>query len=97
MCWSLALQQKPEQALADCEKAVSLVQDPGYIDSRGLAHGLLGEFSAAADDFQVYVDWLAENSPDDTQLINQRKNWIEQIRRSENPFTPAVLEELKNQ
>src|SRR5690606_35652870 len=95
LCWNLALLRQPEQAMPHCEAAVALTNEPSYVDSRGLAHALLSDFSAAAADFQVYVDWLLHNNPDATGLIEERKAWIDSLERGENPLTPAVLEELR--
>ena len=97
LCWSLALQQQPQQAMPHCEQAVALTADPTFINSRGLAHALLGDYPAAIADFQLYADWVAENYPAATEVIEQRRAWIAALARGENPFTPDLLEELNQQ
>jgi tetratricopeptide (TPR) repeat protein len=94
LCWFGSLQGYAKQALQHCEAAVKLAPDVGYIrDSRGLAYALAGDYQGAILDFQYYVD---SNSAD-SDTVQQRKQWIEQLKKGINPFTSDVLESLNSQ
>ncbi|MGB5593673.1 MAG: hypothetical protein WBM62_06530, partial [Crocosphaera sp.] len=63
------------------------------IGSRGLARALTGNIEGAIKDFQIVV-----NSPYYPEKYKkQRKQWIESLKKGENPFNDEVLEELKNE
>ena len=80
-----------------CDKAVESAPSDktkaSYLDSRGIARALTGNTRGAIDDFKYYVD----NSEDDGESLETRKQWIEMLDKGEDPFTDEVLEELKNQ
>jgi tetratricopeptide (TPR) repeat protein len=91
LCWYGSLRGYTEQVLQTCEAAVKLSPDDAYIrDSRGLARTLTGDFENAILDFQYFVD-----HSNDSTSIEQRKQWIEQLNKGINPFTPEILESLK--
>lgn len=109
LCWHGSLQEYAEQVLKYCELAVILEPDDADIrDSRGLALALTGDYQGSISDFQYFADHyyggffvlVDENgnilhSDSDIALIEQRKYWIEQLKKGINPFTPEVLESLK--
>jgi tetratricopeptide (TPR) repeat protein len=98
LCWSYSLQGQPKLALPHCQRAIELNPDPYYYDSQGLAHALLGNFPAAITDFQTYVDFLETlNDPAMSKYLETRKQWIATLKAGNNPFTPAVLEALKQE
>ena len=69
---------------------------PGYYDSQGLAHALLGDFPAAIADFQIFVDFLeASNDPAMSRYLETRKQWIATLKAGKSPFTEKLIEELK--
>jgi WD40 repeat protein len=81
------------EVLDYCERAVDLAPTLAYIrDSRGLVHALTGDSAAAIEDFQFYI----ESYPAQT-AVQQRQQWIIDLRAGINPFTPAVLSQLRNQ
>jgi hypothetical protein len=93
ICWFGSLQGYSEQVLQYCETAVELAPDVAYIrDSRGLARALTGDFKGAILDFQFFVDHPNgfENA------VDKRKQWIDQLKKGINPFTPEVLETLQS-
>ena len=74
----------------------------------GVARALTGDYEGAISDFQYFanhyygfpiilVDKNGEILLDssDAALIEQRRHWIEQLKKGINPFTPEVLESLK--
>jgi len=93
LCWNASLSNQATKAIMICNVAIGMF--PGnyaYIDSRGLARALTGDFAGAILDFQYYID-----HSDDSASIEQRYQWIEQLKKGINPFTPEVLESLKSQ
>lgn len=93
LCRSGSLSGYAQDVLFACEKAVELASQNGaYRDSRGLARALTGDFSGAIADFEAFVAWT-----DGSELIVQRQSWIQALQADQNPFTPDVLEALKNE
>ena len=82
--------------LPACEQALA---DDSYnadaAEARAIARALTGNLAGAAEDLQSYITanensaypWISEGLP-------QRRAWLATLRRGENPFTEAVLEEL---
>jgi WD40 repeat protein len=93
LCWRGSIDGFAAEFLEYCERAVELAPDDAAIrDSRGLARALTGDYSGAIEDFQYFVDHY-----DDEILIEQREQWIIDLKAGMNPITPEVLEELKDQ
>ena len=94
LCKYGSIYRHAEQVLFACEKAVELApNDGGYLDSRGLARALTGDRKGASEDFQAYV-----HSPRKAPSAkSKRQQWIETLKKGENPFTDEVLEDLKNE
>jgi tetratricopeptide (TPR) repeat protein len=93
-CWFGSIYGYAEETLQFCDQAVALnPDDSGYRDSRGLARALTGDYAGAIEDFQFFVD---SEEYDDT-LIQQRKQWILDLKAGKNPFTAEVLEMLKGE
>jgi tetratricopeptide (TPR) repeat protein len=93
LCWFGSINGYAKQALQYCEAAVKLAPDSaGIRDSRGLARALTGDYQGAILDFQYFVDQYGNND-----LVDQRKLWIDQLKKGINPFTPDILESLKQQ
>ncbi|MFM7384274.1 MAG: hypothetical protein ACKO1W_14665, partial [Microcystaceae cyanobacterium] len=96
LCWFGSLSGSAKQVLFACEKAVKLASrenKSGYQDSRGLAKALTGDTQGAISDFQSYVD----DPQRDPKLKLKRQQWIKALQAGQNPFTPEVLEQLKNE
>lgn len=91
ICWDGSLNGYEQQVLQYCESAVRVApSDANIRDSRGLARALTGDYQGAILDFQYFVDNTTLR-----YLIGQRKEWIEKLKSEINPFTPEVLESLK--
>jgi tetratricopeptide (TPR) repeat protein len=97
VCWWGSLYMHAPRVTDACERSVELTPaDGNHIDSRGLNRALLGRYSEAIADFREAVEWFVENKQDEA-IITKRRNWILALRRNQDPFTPAVLEELKHE
>ncbi|MCA9972212.1 MAG: hypothetical protein KC425_18445 [Anaerolineales bacterium] len=96
VCWYGALWNAADEVIAVCDEAVALAPVDGNVrDSRGVARALLGDYDGAAEDFAFYVEWL--------QVIDEyeegadgREAWITALQNGENPFTDALLAELRD-
>jgi tetratricopeptide (TPR) repeat protein len=92
LCWNGCLYSRATDVLYAGEKAVAL--EPDHVecrDTRGLARALTGDFSGAMEDFQAVVD----SEYFDEQVKQERQQWLEALRAGDNPFTPEVLEALR--
>ena len=90
LCWNGAVGGHPAEVLAACDQGVALAPGyPGLQNARGLARALTGDLDGARADFEARLDssWIASRE--------YRREWIEALGRGENPFTPAVVEELR--
>lgn len=90
ICWYGSLAGHAARVLPACEDAVA--EDStvaSWRNSRGLARALTGDTAGAIADFQYYVD--NAKGPG----TGQRARWIEQLRQGVNPFTPELLQSLK--
>jgi hypothetical protein len=94
--------RKPVRTAAEvldaCEQAVTFAPDYGnYRDSRGLARALTENFTSAIEDFQVFVEWINVKWAIGEKAKAQRQQWITVLQKGENPFTPEVLEQLRQE
>ncbi|MCB8945893.1 MAG: tetratricopeptide repeat protein [Ardenticatenaceae bacterium] len=98
LCWDYAITEQPELALPYCEQSIALEPDPSSLDSRGLAYGLMGDYEAAIADFEAVVADLADVlDPELAAIRDQRAGWIEKMQNNQNPFTAAVMAELRGE
>jgi tetratricopeptide (TPR) repeat protein len=104
LCWNLAITGEPESALPYCEEAVRMVDEENanqtgmVLDSIGLAYGMLGRTEDSIATFQEAITLLEEDEfgrYDD--VIKQRKEWITAMENGEDPFTPEVVESLRQE
>ena len=80
------------EVMPACEQAVALQPDNGgRRANRGLARALTGDVAGAIADFETYVAWERRDG-----RRAQREGWLNALRAGENPFTPEVLEGLRN-
>ena len=92
LCWYGSLWGHAAEVMAACEQAVALAPDLENIrDSRGLARALTGDVAGAIDDFEAFVAWTTSD-----RRRAQRQGWIDALRAGQNPFTPELLERLRN-
>ena len=102
ICWYGSLNGYAETVLFACEKAIELQPDGRYHDDRGLARALTGNTAGAIQDFEIFLEWanLEKDHREQAQVdrwFATRPLWIEALNQGDNPFTPEVLEELKNE
>ena len=96
LCWAYGVFQQPEEGLEYCEHAVELRAEPYIHDSRGLVYALLGDYGNAIIDFTIFVNYYEKSYRGHTfPEVEQRKAWIKAMQAGQNPFTEAVLEELR--
>jgi tetratricopeptide (TPR) repeat protein len=97
VCWRGSLDGWAEKVLPICERVVELMpDDAGYVDSRGLARALTGDYAGAIDDFWFYVEWSRQTGlkPDRS---SKREAWISELEAGRNPFDEATLEDLRHE
>jgi tetratricopeptide (TPR) repeat protein len=98
ICWFYVITDRAESALPHCEKAVALDPTPSHLDSRGVTYAMLGRTDAAIDDIQAAVEaWAGIQNSQAQEVRSARLVWLEQLKAGEDPFTPAVLDELKSE
>ena len=91
LCWFGALWGFPEEVLFACNKAAKLDPENGdYIDSRGLALAMLGDYESAIEDFEFFVAFANELGLP-REIIEQREQWIEALRLDIYPFDEETL------
>ena len=80
------------EVMTACDQAVSLEPENGDLSSRrGMARALTGDFAGAIADFETYVAWQLRDG-----LRERAQEWLDALRAGRNPFTPEVLERLRN-
>jgi hypothetical protein len=80
-----------------CDRAVALAPDDGIVhDSRGLARALTKDSKGAIEDFEAYVAWARQNG-EDAERIARREAWGAALQAGRDPFSPAVLDELRSE
>ncbi|MFN8463912.1 MAG: tetratricopeptide repeat protein [Caldilineaceae bacterium] len=98
LCLTYLLQQQPQIALPNCQRAVTGHPQPVYFDRRGLAYALSGDFKMALADFQTYESWLEKQTDaQSAAYLAERKAWIAALKGGKNPITFEVLEVLRKQ
>jgi hypothetical protein len=104
LCWYMAITGEAEQALPYCEdpilmEAAELTDQTAIVlDSIGLAYGMVGRIEESIATFQEAISLLEDDEfgfYDD--LIKQRQEWITAMENGEDPFTPEVLDSLRQE
>lgn len=99
LCWNGSVWGHAADVMFACERAIEA--DDGSmningIDSRGLARALVGDLAGALADFREFVDGARYVEGID-DVVAQRRSWISQLERGENPVTPEVLAKLRSE
>ncbi len=99
LCWFMTIGGRAAEGLAYCERALRI--DPDYhfvLDSRGLAHAMLGDYEQAIADFTKFLDWLDTQPSDIYERYGpRRERWVESLSKGENPFDDEELLALRNE
>ena len=97
LCLQLALSEMPGEAVQYCDWALALQPQGLALDSRALAYALIGNSERAATDYRALLAWLAstEGQSCRSRYEDSRRNWMETLQRGGNPFSPAILEQLR--
>ena len=94
LCWYGCLENRAADVLFAGEKAVQLKPNHGNIlETRGVARALTGNLEGAIEDFQAALD--SGYFDDDDERKQQLQDWLEVLRRGENPITEEVLASLR--
>ena len=97
LCWQLAVQRRPEEALPFCNLALEREPDGRARDSRGLVYGVMSSADEAVADFRVFLNWVdaSEKPTCRTHYGPSRESWISALESGDNPFDDATLRELR--
>src|SRR5204862_5813083 len=102
LCWWGCLFGKAKEVCFAGDQAVGLDGSGPRCQARGLARALTGDRKGAIDDFEAFVQWQQQNpdaaeSPEAAaRLVATRRQWIDALRRGENPFTAEELVRLRH-
>jgi tetratricopeptide (TPR) repeat protein len=97
--WNFGLNNQAAQALIASEKAVKLAagRDPYTLvqirDTRGLARALTGDTKGAIEDFEAYIS--SDRAPQ--RMKDKRQQWVDALRKGQQPFTQQLLRELRSE
>ncbi|MGL5082398.1 MAG: pentapeptide repeat-containing protein, partial [Microcoleaceae cyanobacterium] len=99
LCWYGCLADKADKVLFAGEKALELNPKDGRCrESIGLAKALTGDLAGAIVDFQASLEDAERFSDPSWKPEKQKRlNWLEALKRGENPFTPEELEALRRE
>ena len=97
LCWQLAVQRRPEEALPYCHLALERKPDGPARDTRGLVYGVMGSVDAAVADFRVFLDWVdaSEKPTCRPHYRPSRESWITALESGGNPFDDETLRGLR--
>jgi tetratricopeptide (TPR) repeat protein len=95
--WWFSLDNHAAQALIASEKAVERAAgNPSLLsasrDTRGLARALAGDTKGAIEDFEMFI--RLDMQP---RLNAQRQQWVDALRKGQQPFTPQLLKKLRSE
>ena len=99
LCWCMSVMGRAAEGLPYCERALSIQPDQYMtLDSRGLAHALLGNYEKAVEDFTKFLKWLGTQSSQYYETYGpRRERWVESLSKGENPFDEAELLALRQE
>lgn len=96
ICWYTSLWGLADDALFACERAVEMEpENVSFRDSRGLARALTGDLAGAKEDFQFVIAEAGSELP--AAAITRRTEWLKALESGVNPFTDALLAELRGE
>jgi WD40 repeat protein len=102
ICWYGSLEGFADIVMWACEEAVANAPSEedmdNYRDTRGIARATATtpDFDGAIEDFQAFVTW-SEQFPNLKQMADKRRQWIEDLKKGQNPFDDETLHELRNE
>ena len=78
LCWQLAVQNRPEQALPFCEAALWERPESIALDTRGLAFAVMGRTSEAVAGFESFLAWVDASQKDScrSHYGPSRRAWV---------------------
>jgi len=96
LCWYLAITNQPDQALPYCDEAAAIFPSAPILDSRAVVYGMLGRTEDAIKEFEQVL-LLTQDDPFGlyTEMNAERQQWITLLQNGQSPFTPELLEQLR--
>jgi len=99
--WFYSHNGQAAKALIAGEKAVELAtaieNDPYLVlvcrDRRGLARALTGDWKGAIEDFEAVIS--SDGVP--RKIKAQRQEWVDALRKGQQPFTPQLLAKMRRE
>ena len=95
--WTNILAGHAAKALTYSEKAIKLVGNIPkaalFKDTRGLARALTGDTKGAIEDFEEFI----RSGSYPQEMKAKRQQWVDALRKREQPFTPEMLEKLQDE
>lgn len=99
ICGAGSIEQFASVVFPACERAVELEPNDGdYIDTRGLARAMKGDFPEAIDDFQYFINWAQKAGLyNDKPYFSERRAWIQMMQQGRNPFDAKTLNSIREE
>jgi hypothetical protein len=94
LCWDYTVINRAQEALPYCEEAVEKDPSSQTLDSRGVAYALLGKYPEALSDFETALE--KDDFPSE-EMKAQRQEWVTTLKAGNNPITPDVLEQEREE
>jgi len=94
--WTNILAGHAAKTLAYCERAIKLVGNMPkavYIKDTGGLPELTGDTKGAIEDFEEFI--RSSSSP--PEMKAKRQQWVDALRKREQPFTREMLEKLQDE
>jgi tetratricopeptide (TPR) repeat protein len=98
LCWAYALEREPETALPYCDKAVALDPTGASRDSRAIVYAEMGRYGEAMADLEAYLLELQRQGEDAYRHTGAaRQEWIQALKKGQDPFDRATLDRLRQE
>jgi hypothetical protein len=100
VCWYGSLDRLAASVWRACEAAVEHAPDDErgfFVDTRGIARALRGDYVGAIRDFRAFLAWSKEHDYDNDEAMARRREWVNALADGRNPFSTETLDELRSE